>query len=222
MVSISSFHLKVSIASVASVRRQPHETMTPRAHDEPPSGFMGDPSPFLLEWISELADVLWLVWPSPDTFPEDVPQMLNWRQVWGLRRPWGSFDSTKLQVILDNTCTIGSSIVVMEGERIPVPAGVGHNNSHNRMSLTWYQGNHQLDSTHTRVTSFRMAICHTFLILLLLLVVFLLLLIVILQSAEVAKAALGASKLPRKVKKVSSTLQYLQQLHMKTNSKHDK
>ena len=82
--------------------------MTPHAPDEPPSGCLGDPAPFLLECIGELVDVLWLERTSPDTSPEDVAQIFDWRQVWGLRWPWESRDSAKLRVILDNTCTIGS------------------------------------------------------------------------------------------------------------------
>ena len=60
--------------------------------------------------------------------PEDVPQMFCWRQVLGLRRPWESRDSAKLQMILDNTCTMGSCIVVLKDECIRTPMGVGHNN----------------------------------------------------------------------------------------------
>ena len=83
----------------------------------------GDPAPFLLESVSELVDVLWLVRPVSDLSPEDVPQMFNWRQVLGLRWPWESRDSEKLQVILDNTCTIGSCIVVLKDECIPIADG---------------------------------------------------------------------------------------------------
>ena len=100
--------------------------MTPHAFDKPPGGWLEDPEPFLLEYISEIVDVLWLVRPSPspDTSPEVVPQMFNWRQVW----PWKSRDSAKLHVILDDTCTMGSSIVVLKDECIPMPSDVGHNN----------------------------------------------------------------------------------------------
>lgn len=35
---------------------------------------------FLLEYISELIDALWLVRLSPDTAPEDVPLIFSWRQ----------------------------------------------------------------------------------------------------------------------------------------------
>ena len=71
---------EVSIASVASIRRQAGETTTLRAPDEPPNGCLKDPALFLLEFIGELVDVLWLVMPSPDTSPADVPQLFNRRQ----------------------------------------------------------------------------------------------------------------------------------------------
>ena len=35
------------------------------------------------------------------------------------------------RVILDNTCTMGSCLVVLKGECIPMPAGVDHNNGLN-------------------------------------------------------------------------------------------
>ena len=40
---------------------------------------------------------------------------------------WKSRDSAKLQVILDNTCTMGSCIVVLKDDCIPMPTGVEHN-----------------------------------------------------------------------------------------------
>ena len=103
------------------------KTTTPHVPDKSPNGCLGDPAPFLFECISELADVLWLVRTSPDTSLGDVPQTFNWRQVWGLRWPWESHDSAKLQMILDNTCTMGSCIVVFRDNCIPLPTGVGHN-----------------------------------------------------------------------------------------------
>ena len=39
-----------------------------------------------------------------------------------------SRDSAKLQVIVDNTCTMGSFVVVLKDECIPLPTGVEHNN----------------------------------------------------------------------------------------------
>ena len=59
-------------------------------------------APFVLKCISELGDVMWLVMPCLDTSPGDVPRKPNWKQVWGLRWPWESRDSAKLQVTLDN------------------------------------------------------------------------------------------------------------------------
>ena len=41
--------------------------------------------------------------------------------------PWESRDTTKLQVVLDNACTMGSCIVVLKDDCIPVQTGVGHN-----------------------------------------------------------------------------------------------
>ena len=73
----------------------------------------------LLECISELVDVLWLVRPSRDTFPEDVPQMFDWRQVWGLRWPWENRDSVELKVTLDNTCMMGSRLAVLKMNALP-------------------------------------------------------------------------------------------------------
>ena len=89
---------KVAIASRASTYHQVRKTMLPYAPDEPPSGCLGDPAPFFLEYISELVDVLWLVWPSLDASPKDVLQMFNWRQVLGLCWPWESCDTGKQQV----------------------------------------------------------------------------------------------------------------------------
>ena len=89
---------------------------------------VGDPGPFLLECLSELVDVLWLVRPSPDMSLEDVPQMFNKRRVFGLHWPWDSRDSAKLQVILDNKCTTGFCIAVLKDKCIPMPTGVGHTN----------------------------------------------------------------------------------------------
>ena len=71
-------------------------TTTPRAPGEPTSGCLEDPTSFVLECISELIDVLLPVRPSPDTSPDNVPQMFDWRQVWGLCWPWESRDSVKL------------------------------------------------------------------------------------------------------------------------------
>ena len=102
---------EVSIASVASIRRQAGETTTLRAPDEPPNGCLKGSAPFLLEFISELVDVselLWLVRPSSDTSAEDVSQTVSWRRVRGSRWPWESHDSAKLLAILNNTCTKGS------------------------------------------------------------------------------------------------------------------
>ena len=124
---------EVSIANRASLRRQARETTTPHAPVEPPPACLGGPAPFLLEWITELVDVLWLVRPSPDTFPENVPHMFYWRQVWGLHWLWKSHESAKLQVILYNTCTMGSCIVVLKDECIPMPTGVGNNNRLNEI-----------------------------------------------------------------------------------------
>ena len=92
---------EVSIASRASIRRQELETTTPHAPDGPSGGCLGDPAPFLLEYISELVDVLWLVRSPPNTSPKVVPQLLNWRQGWGLRWSWESPDSSTLQAILE-------------------------------------------------------------------------------------------------------------------------
>ena len=54
--------------------------------------------------------------------------MFSWGQVWGLRWPWESRDSAKVQVTLDNTSTTGSFIVVLTDDCIPMPTAVGHNN----------------------------------------------------------------------------------------------
>ena len=97
--------------------------------DQPPDGCLGDPAPFLLGFIMELVDALWLVRPSPDSSsPEDVQQMFKRRQVWGLRWPRKNRKSAKLQVILDNTCTMGSCIVVSKDKYLPMPTGAGPNN----------------------------------------------------------------------------------------------
>ena len=53
--------------------------------------------------------------------------MFNRRQVWGFRWSRESRHSANLQVILDNTCTMGSCIVVLKDDCIPMPSGVGHN-----------------------------------------------------------------------------------------------
>ena len=92
---------------------------------------LGDLVPFLLEYMSKLSDVLWLVKLSPDTYPKNVPQMFNWWQVWGLCWSWESHDSVKLQVILDNTCMMGSVNVVLKDGCIPLLTGSGHRNQLN-------------------------------------------------------------------------------------------
>ena len=61
--SVYQFHRR------ASIRHQARETTTPHAPDKPPSSCLENPAPFFLECICELVDVLWLVRPSPDTFP---------------------------------------------------------------------------------------------------------------------------------------------------------
>ena len=53
--------------------------------------------------------------------------MFKRRQVWVLRWPWESRDSVKLNVILDNTCTMGSCTVVLKDECISMPTGIEHN-----------------------------------------------------------------------------------------------
>ena len=93
----------IEVASRASICCQV-QTTTLQAPDEPPSRWLGDPAPFLLECISELSDVLWLVKLSPDMSPKDVPQMFKWKRVWGLCWPWESHDYVKLPMILDNVC----------------------------------------------------------------------------------------------------------------------
>ena len=62
---------EVSMATRTSIRGQPRETTIARVPDEPPDSCL------LLERVSELVDVLWLVRLSPDTSPEDVPHMFN-------------------------------------------------------------------------------------------------------------------------------------------------
>ena len=61
--------------------------------------------------------------------------MFKWRDVGGLRLPLESRDSAKLQVFVDNTCMMGSCIVVLGDECIPMPTGVGHNNRLNDIEL---------------------------------------------------------------------------------------
>ena len=50
-----------------------------------------------------------------------------WRQVWGLCCLWESCYSAKLQVVLDNTRMMGSFIVILTDECIPMLTSVGHN-----------------------------------------------------------------------------------------------
>ena len=61
--------------------------------------------------------------------------MFKWRDVGGLRLPWESRDSEKLQVFVDNTSMMCSCIAVLGDECIPMPTGVGHNNRLNDIEL---------------------------------------------------------------------------------------
>ena len=77
-----------------------------------------------LECISELVDVMRLVRPSPDTSPEDF--LCSMRD-----RSWDFSGNGRvvLQVILDNTCTMGSCTVVLKDECVPMAMSVRHYNS---------------------------------------------------------------------------------------------
>ena len=91
-------------------------TMSGHAPDETTDVLLRDLLPDLDQGISQLLDSLWCDVASVDGTRHDVPEVLDWIQVWGTGRPVHSINAFVMQELLTHSSHMRLSIVMHEKE----------------------------------------------------------------------------------------------------------